>query len=370
MRIHIFGLIGLTAAGLALAAGCSRQRAELPKASPAGETTLVSLSAETLQGSGVKIEEARMVPLAATVTSTGVVGLNKRRYACVSARVAGIIERVEAYEGERIKAGQALAALYSPDYLAAQQDLLQLLRQQDREAPGAAAEATAMTERLVRSAAGKLGLMGATEEDIRKVIETRSLESRLILRAPFSGTILSGSATPGRQVQSGADLFEVADLDSLWVEANIHEKDLALMTPGCSASVSVPAWPGEEFPGRLALIGDVEDEATRTVKARVEIANSSRKLKPGMYAEVSLSPPVRERILAVPESAVREIEGRAFVFEPRPSGAFEPRPVKTGRRTASWVEIIDGLKPGDRIVTQGSFSLKAELLKRSLEGEE
>jgi Cu(I)/Ag(I) efflux system membrane fusion protein len=370
MRTRIFGLICWTAINLTLAASCSRPSGQPGDNKQDKERAGVSLPAEAVRMSGIRRERVQSRSVTTAVKAAGVVSLNKQRYACVSSRLPAIIERVDAFEGDRVREGQSLAALYSTDYLAAQQDLIQLLRQGERDAREADADASAMTERLVRSAVGRLKLMGAGDPDIQKIKETLSPQNLIVLRAPFSGTLISGSATAGQQVQAGADLFELADLETLWVIASLHEKDLSLAKPGCAASVTVEAWPTEVFSGRLAAIGDVEDESTRTVKARVEIANPQRKLKPGMFAEVTLTSPDKTRILAVPETAVRDIEGRVVVFQPGPDNTFVPRPVKIGRRADGWVEIIEGLKEGDEVVTEGSFSLKAELLKKTLEGEE
>ena len=370
MRKKIIGLICWTAITLTLAAACGRPGSPSAESQPAKETAGVSLPAEGVRLSGIRKETVQLRSVTTTVRATGVIGLNKRRYACVSSRLAAIVERVDAYEGDRVRAGQSLAALYSADYLAAQQDLIQLLRQGERDTREADAEASAMTERLVRSAVGKLKLMGADDADIMKIKETLTPQHLFVLRAPFSGTLISGTATAGQQIQAGADLFDLADLETLWVIASLREKDLSLVKPGCAAAVTVAAWPNEVFSGWLAAIGDVEDEATRTVKARVEIANPQRKLKPGMFADVGLTSADKERILTVPDSAVRDIEGRVVVFQPGPGNTFIPRSVKIGRRADGWVEIIDGLKEGDEIVTEGSFSLKAELLKKTLEGEE
>lgn len=355
---------------LALTAVCRRGSAPPEGSLPGKESSGLSLPAEAVRLSGIRVEKVRWQPLAATVRAAGTVSLNKQKYACVSTRFPAIVERVDAFEGDRVREGQDLAALYSADYLAVQQDLIQLLRQAERDARGADAEASAMTERLVRSATAKLRLMGAGDADIQKIKETLSPQSLLVLRAPFSGTIISASVPAGHQLAAGADLFEIADLETLWVIANLHEQDISLVPPGSTATITVSAWPGETFRGRLSLIGDIEDEATRTVKARIEIGNPQRKLKPGMYAEVTLTAPVEKQILAVPESAVRDVEGRRVVFVPGPGGTFIPRPVKTGRRSDGWVEVLEGLKEGDEIVTDGSFSLKAEFLKKTLEGEE
>jgi RND family efflux transporter MFP subunit len=370
VRKPIYGLIFWVGIPIAVATGCGRPAAQPQERTGDTETAGLSLPGEAIRLSGIRQEAVQRRSLATAVKAAGIVGLNKQRYACVSSRVSAIIESVEAFEGDRVREGQNLASLYSTDYLAAQQDLIQLLRQSERDAGEGDQDASAMTWRLVRSAVGKLKLMGAGDEDIRKIKETASPLTLLMVKAPFAGTIISGSATVGRQIQAGADLFELADLETVWVIASLHEKDLSLLRPGCAASVAVPAWPGETFRGRLTVIGDVEDEATRTIKGRVEIDNAGRKLKPGMYADVTLTPAADKPVLAVPETAIREIEGRVVVFSPGPDNTFLPRRVKTGRRAGGWVEIIEGLKEGDEIVTEGSFSLKAEALKKTLEGEE
>jgi RND family efflux transporter MFP subunit len=370
MRTRFIGLIGLTILQLTLLTACSRPAGRRGEAAEKKDNPGVALPAEAVRLSGIRIGAVQSRALTTVLKAAGTVSLNKQRYSCVSSRIAGILESVGVFEGDRVRQGQSLATVYSADYLAAQQDFIQLLRQADRDAHEADKEAAAVTDRLARSAAGKLNLMGAADDDIQKIKETLSPQNLLVIRAPFSGTIISSGATAGQQIQAGADLFELADMDTLWVIASLHEKDLSLVGPGCAASVVVSAWPGETFPGRLTLIGDVEDEATRTVKARVEVANRLRKLKPGMFAEIELVPPAGRRVLAVPEGAVRDVEGRQVVFQPGTGDSFIPRPVKTGRRADGWVEITEGLKEGDRIVTEGSFSLKAELLKKTLEGEE
>jgi membrane fusion protein, copper/silver efflux system len=370
MRTKTFVLMCCAAIPLAFEAGCGRGSVPPQESHAEKESAGVSLPAEAVRSSGIRLEKVGRRPLVMTVRAAGTVTLNKQKYACVSTRFPAIVERVDAFEGDRVREGQSLAALYSADYLATQQDLIQLLRQADRDDRGTDADASAMTGRLVRSATAKLKLMGAGDADIQKIRETMSPQDLLILRAPFSGTIISASVPAGHQLAAGADLFEIADLDTLWVIANLNEKDISYVRPGSTATVTVPAWPGETFSGRLSLIGDIEDETTRTVKTRIEIGNPQRKLKPGMYAEVTLTAPAEKQILAVPESAVRDVEARQVVFQPGPNGTFVPRSVKTGRHADGWVEIIEGLQEGDEIVTEGSFSLKAELLKKTLEGEE
>jgi RND family efflux transporter MFP subunit len=370
MIIKPFRSIVWIAIGLAMMTGCRREK-NMPQASAGnGDSQGISLPAEAARISNLHRGTVQYKTFSLSVRATGTVTFNKQRYVCLSARVPGRVEQVTAYEGDRVGAGQTLASLYSADYLSAQQDLIQLLRQKESALTRADEDSTRLADRLVRSAIQKLKLMGAEDGDIQPITEGKSPQYLLAVKAPFGGTIISSKAVPGQQVEAGSDLFDLADLDTLWVIARIHEKDLPLVRPGSAASITVQAWPAEIFPGRLLAVGDLEDENTRTIQARIGTANPFRKLKPGMFSEVTLTSPEKERFLAVPETSVREIEGRTLVFVSGPKDTFVPRTIKTGRRVEGWVEVLDGLKEGEEIVTEGSFALKAEVLKKTLEGEE
>jgi RND family efflux transporter MFP subunit len=370
MRSQVFRSMCLIAIGLAMMTGCNRENTPPKVNSQNSESPGITLPAEAVRMSGIRRERVQIKTFSVSVKATGTITFNKQRYVCLSARVPGRVEQVNAFEGDRVRAGQSLAALYSADYLSAQQDLIQLLRQEEREQKGASQDASTLAGLLVRSALQKLKLMGVEDRDIQEIKETKSPQYLLAVKAPFAGTIVSAKVTPGQQVEGGADLFDLADLDTLWVTARIQEKDLSLVKPGSAASITVQAWPGDIFPGRLTAIGDIEDEGTRTIQGRIETVNPQRKLKLGMFAEVTLTSPETVRILAIPETSVREIEGRTVVFQPGPNDTFVPRTIKSGRRIEGWVEVLDGLKEGEEIVTEGSFALKAEALKKTLEGEE
>jgi RND family efflux transporter MFP subunit len=170
----------------------------------------------------------------------------------------------------------------------------------------------------------------------------------------------------GDYVEVGRELFQLADLETLWATANIFEKDLPLVRPGMTAEVRVQAFPQDVFSGRLTVIGAVEDADTRTVRGRIELPNPGERLKPGMFAEIILTSPAAAEILALPASAVRYVEGKSVVFVKEAAGPFVLREVKTGRLFGSWMEVLEGLKEGDMVATEGSFSLKAEILKKQL----
>ena len=303
------------------------------------------------------------------VKATGIIGFNQKKYVHISARVPGRIEEVLAFEGDRVKSGQTLAALYSPDFLSVQQELLHLFQQQERSRKSGDEESAKLAAGLIRSSIHRIKLMGVGEEDVQKFQESGTVSETLAVKAPFSGTLVSAGAVAGGFVEMGTELFELADLDVLWATANIFEKDLALVRPGSRAEIRTQAYPEEVFPARLALIGDVQDEVTRTTRGRLELPNPSRKLKPGMFIDVTLVPATPGESLAVPEQAVRQVEGKTVVFVQVPGGAFEPREVNLGSVISGWVEILEGLEEGEVVATEGSFSLKAEMLKKTLEGE-
>jgi Cu(I)/Ag(I) efflux system membrane fusion protein len=338
--------------GIGLLPAC--RKGPSPAEAPAGEVEKASADEphEALVVSAVKTEKVGRRSFSVAVKATGIIGFNQKKYVCISARTPGRIEEVLAFEGDRVNPDQTLVTLYSPDFLSVQQE-----------------ESVKLAAGLIRSSVHRMKLMGVGEEDIRKIQESGTVSETLAVKAPFSGTLVSAKAISGEFVEMGTELFDLADLDILWATANIFEKDLALVRPGSRAEVRTQAYPAEVFQGRLVLIGDVQDEVTRTTRGRLELPNPSRKLKPGMFIDVTLIPETTGESLAVPEQAVRQVEGKTVVFVQGPGGAFEPREIKLGLLTGGWAEILEGLQEGEVVATEGSFSLKAEMLKKTLEGE-
>ena len=161
----------------------------------------------------------------------------------------------------------------------------------------------------------------------------------------------------------------LADLSTLWLLVDVFEKNLSAVRIGSPAEIKVAAYPEKSFRGRLTAMGDQVDESSRSLKARVEVSNPSMKLKPGMFANVTLISPAAGKIVCVPERAVRNLEGKTAVFVQIRHGVFVKREVHTGRPAAGQIEILDGLKEGETIAVDGSFILKSEALKGALEGE-
>jgi multidrug efflux pump subunit AcrA (membrane-fusion protein) len=329
-------------------------------------TALLRLSEEAVRTGGIFAEPARIVEMVRRLAAVGELEFNGRRLALLTARTAGRIERLTAFRGERAAEGQVLAEIYSQDYLALQAEVIQASERSARlqaTPDGRAAVA------FFQAARAKLIPMGISEPDIDDLVTTKSIRPLLPVRAPFSGRIIEQSAVVGDTVDPGSHLFLLADLTTLWAVVRITEKDLAAVRPGVEVSLLSQAFPGEEFRGRLATIAAVMDEKTRTVEARVEVANPEERLKPGMYVEASIAAGEKGKELVIPEAALQDLESKPVVFLQTGPGTYELRLVETGARSGGFVEILRGLAEGDEVVTSGSFLLKSEMLKTTM-GEE
>jgi cobalt-zinc-cadmium efflux system membrane fusion protein len=190
------------------------------------------------------------------------------------------------------------------------------------------------------------------------------------VRSPLHGVVLEKSVTQGTAVTIGTPLYVVADLRELWAVAEIDETQLPLVKAGRATELRVAAYPRETFAGTITFVGDMVNPKTRRVTVRCQVPNADGRLKPEMYATMTLAAGEPRDVLAVPSAAVQEIDGKPVVFVRTAKGAFERRDVDAGPETDGWVEVRSGVKEGETVATTGSFLLKSELLKGSMAGEE
>lgn len=327
----------------------------------------VTLTAEALKTAGIKVEPVQFRPAAQKIRVVGDIQFNAKKYAHITSRASGRIEDILAFPGDKVKQGQPLLNLYSPDFLSLQAELVQASERWKRLKGDDGEQATARA--LFESVKRKLTLLNVADEELAEIERAHTIRPLLAVRAPFSGSIIEGSAVAGDYVELGGSLFKIADLSSIWACVHIYEKDLSLVRPGSSVIIRVGALPGEEFRGSLLLVGDVVDEKTRTIEGRVEVSNLTGQLKPGMYIEADIISPVERKALFIPGAAVQDHENKKVVFIRTGENMFSLREVTTGRASDGLVEITGGLKEGESVVTGGSFLLKSEMLKKSL-GEE
>lgn len=350
-----------------------------------GEEGVVKMTAEVQKKNGVVIAPATKQRLSGAISATGKVEANADKIAHVSPRISGKIVTVKASLGDSVSAGQALATLDSVElgealnrYHQSKTKLSLAQTNMDRiknlvEKKIAARKDILLAETDFKTAQTelhtdeeRLSLYGVATAELEGSNRKKPL---LPVRSPIGGIITEKHAIVGELSDPSKSLYTVADLSSVWVMVDINEKDLAKVHKGQNAIVIIGAYPDLKFRGRINHLADAVDQATRTVKARIEVTNPGRKLKPEMFATVELAlqagaPPV----LAVPEDALQELEGKKVLFVTDNGTEFKVRPVEAGRAASGMVEIVSGLKEGERYAIKGSFTLKAEQKKGELEG--
>lgn len=355
---------------LILATGCKEKISEEKEKKEKSELKRkFELSEESIRLSEIKIERVEKRKFSDFTKITGEVTFNPKRFATITPLFSGIVREVYVYEGDKVKKGERVACVFSKDFLSAQSDYLLILRRYKRAMEKGDEEEKNLSTRMLSSAEQKLKIMGLDEEDISALSRKEEINPVFVIKSPISGTIIESNAIVGGTFEEGTPLFKIAQIENLWVNVNIHEKELFSIKSGSPAIVKISSLPDKEFKGRLTVIGDVINKETRTVKGRVEVLDRTGSLKPGMFVEVLIQNQKNEEIISIPESAVRKIEGKDFVFVLVGENSFELREVNLGRSLKGFREVVDGLKEGERIVSEGSFILKSHILKEKMEVE-
>ncbi|CAH1662773.1 MULTISPECIES: efflux RND transporter periplasmic adaptor subunit [Hyphomicrobiales] len=310
-----------------------------------------------LQRTGVRSELATRRPVGRSMRVPGMVQLDERRISVVATRSDAFINEVASVTtGDRVKKGQVLLRLYSPDIAAAGAQFLSDLNIGGRDSAAGGARQ-------------RLENLGVPPEAIAEIERTRKVPLSMTWRAPRDGVVLERNVVDGMKAAPGDVLFRLADISTIWVLADVPEFDLEAVRLGAPVAIHVRSLPGRTFEGRASLIYPQVGEATRATRVRIEIANPGDVLLPNMYAEVEIGAGDAAPVLAVPESAVIDSGTRQFVIIDRGEGQFEPRNVKIGARGAGFTEIREGIAEGDRVVVAANFLIDAESnLKAALRG--
>jgi Cu(I)/Ag(I) efflux system membrane fusion protein len=330
------------------------------------EAPVLQLTTEKIQRLGVKTALVENAEIAQTVRSVGIIEADERRLHNITLRFDGFIEKLYVNTtGQSVAKGQPLLELYSPDLISAQNEYL--LAQQSKTILAHSREwLQAGIKSLADSSLERLENWGISADDLRRLQQGEALKS-VVVRSPASGVILEKTAIAGARAMAGDILFKVADLSTVWVMAEVYEQDIGSIKLGQTARVTLDAYPGKIFTGKVGFVYPTLNAATRTVKARVELANPGHLLKPMMYAQLQIDAQKR-RALAVPRSAVLEGGRHTLVLVDRGEGRFEPRPVKLGLRAAARVpeqseemtEILEGLQEHESVVVSANFLIDAE----------
>ncbi len=350
----------------------------------------ISIDPEALGRAGIKtapVGEALVtgISMPGQVT-TGIVQANAYRTTPVVSLVGGILRSVSVELGQNVRRGQPVAVVFSDELAKTQSQYLTALAELDehhkhhqrttklieigaasREELEQATTKLKMAESELAALRQRLLLLGLDGRRIENLKTTSHVDSHVVLPAPVAGTVIGRTANPGEVIDADKELLRIADLSSVWVMGQVYEKDLGKVVVGSGASVTSDAYPGRVFRGRVSYVDPTLDTATRTAQARIELPNPGQVLKIGMFVNVAFAAlGIAESTMAViPKSSVQNINNQQVVFvEMKDANVFAMRPVKLGPEVNGQYPVLEGISLGERIVTEGSFLLRAEWLKR------
>ena len=327
---------------------------------PAASDGAVHLTADQIAQFGITLGTVEQRRLVHEVRAAGAVAVAETRVVQVAPRFSGFVERLHVdFTGQRVSRGQPLLDVYSPELLAAQEELLLAKRLQSAIGEGTVPGLPDQSTDLLAAARRRLALWDVSESQIDEVLRTGRPLRVVTLYAPASGVVTEKNVVRGQAIESGQSLYTIADLSQLWVETELREGDAGSVRVGSGASLELGAFPGRTFKGRVEYVLPTLDAASRTVRARIVVSNADGILKPGMYVTVRLRTPTRTTLTAPSTSIIRTGE-RAVVFVDMGRGRLAPTAVETGAVAGDYTEILAGLEPGQRVVTSAQFILDSE----------
>ncbi|SFB13599.1 membrane fusion protein, Cu(I)/Ag(I) efflux system [Collimonas sp. OK607] len=326
-------------------------------ADDAGDDSKVNISSRVQQNLGIRTVEVTRGDMASAVVAVGSVAYNERDVALVQARSNGFVERLYVRAPlDPVRKGQALAELYVPEWVAAQEEYLSVRHMQGNG-----------TESLLDGARQRMRLAGMTDDQIHLVESSGKVQARMTVFAPIGGVASELAVREGMTVMAGAPMFKINGVGTVWINADVPENLAAQVRPGNTVEARTPALQGTVFKGKVSAILPDVNPATRTLKARIELANPSGQLVPGMFATINFSSAARKDILLVPTEAVIQTGTRSVVMVAQGNGKFIPADVEIGAEANGQTEIRRGLDAGQEVVVSGQFLIDSEA---SLKGTE
>lgn len=321
----------------------------------------VHIDPDMARSLGVTVVAAELAPLERSIRTTGVVVYDETRLTTITPKVSGFVEQLHVtFTGQAVRRGQPLLEIYAPELVAAQEELLGALRMREQVREHASPAVVDRAEILVDAARRRLVLQDISSAQVAEIERTRTVRRTLTLHAPFGGVVTEKMVQAGQAVERGMPLYRLADLSTVWVEAEVYEQDLRFIGLGETAQVDIAAWPREPFRGRVSYIYPEVRADTRTTKVRIALANAGGRIKPGMYATVSIDAPVTDRAVVVPRDAVMHSGTHSMVFVEEAPGRYRVREVTVGADAGGRTQILAGLIAGERVVNRANFLLDSE----------
>jgi RND family efflux transporter MFP subunit len=327
---------------------------------PAESASGIKISTEKIQKLGVRTEPASMRVLDRAVRAAGRVAPDERRSYTIAPKFEGFVERLQVNTtGQAVAKGQLLFEAYSPELVSAQREYAIAMQGVD-SLKGGGEEVQRGMRQLADSSLMRLRNWDISEAQIKDLTNSQQSRRTLGFRSPVSGIVVEKKAVQGMRFMPGDMLYQITDLSSVWVIADVFEQDIGLVKLGSKAKLRISAYPDKVFDGVVSYVYPTLNEATRTVPVRIELRNPQMLLKPAMFAQVELSTGTQQAVLTVPNSAVIDSGTRALVLVQTGEGRFEPREVKLGARSEQYVTVLSGVQDKELVVVTANFLIDAE----------
>ncbi|MEE9236109.1 MAG: efflux RND transporter periplasmic adaptor subunit [Candidatus Acidoferrales bacterium] len=320
----------------------------------------VMLSPQKQQLIGVRTTQVQRQRLERTIRTVGHLEVDETQIARIHVKIAGWVEQVYVdFVGKRVQKGQPLFTLYSPELVSTQQEYLIARRGVEDLGNSPYQDVARGAESLLRASRQRLQLWDISEEQIERLEKTGEVKRTMTLYSPIDGFVLHRNLYARVYVTPDMQLYEIADLSTIWVYVDVYEYEIPYVRLGQAATMRLSYFPGQPYRGRVTYIYPTLDPRTRTVKVRLEFPNPNFEFKPGMFADIELKIDYGVQTL-VPSEAVLDSGLRQIVFVAKPGGFFEPREVQLGARLENQYIVLEGLKPGETVVTSGNFLIDSE----------
>lgn len=322
----------------------------------------IKIDPVVVQNIGVKVEDVAKRKLNKTIRTVGKVDYDERRVYSVNSKIMGWVEKLHVdYTGKLIHKGEPLMELYSPELVSTQEEYLQALRYRKKLEESSLEEARKGSDNLIQSAKRRLQYWDIPETEIKALEERGTPNKTMMIYSPADGVVIEKMVQKGQNIMAGMELYKIADLSTVWILADVYQYELPWVKIGSQVEIELSYLPGKPFRGRITYIYPYLNMETKTAKARVEVQNTQNfELKPDMYATVKISSPARVFDVAVPEEAIIRSGERNIAVMSLGGGYFDPREVKLGVTAEGYVQILEGIREGEKIVVSSQFLIDSE----------
>ena len=331
-----------------------------------GSAGVVRIDPAVEQNINVKIGTAKRKTISTVINTSGHVGVAEPGLTVINTKISGWAEKLYVdYMGQSVSKGQKLMEIYSPQLVAAEEELVTALGYKEKISRSDNADVLASGDALIENAKNKLKLWDISEQQINRIVKTRKVQRTLVIYSPSNGVVLEKNIIQGQFVNAGTMLLKIADLSTVWLHADLYEYEVDLVKVGQKAVMHLPYLPGREFTGRVAFIYPTLDPKARTGKVRIDFANPTMELKPEMFANVEIETTPKPDVVVVPEQSVIRSGTKNIVIVSLGNGRFEPRRVVLGIYSDGYYEVKKNLEAGEKIVLSSQFLIDSESNLRS-----